>query len=64
MVVERFCLSYDEVAEDIPSPDDPQPGIMSAVMGGAMLGGLLTRCQKQETIMPNMQTQLLAGTNS
>ena len=58
MVVETSRLSYDEVAENIPSPDDPQPGIMSTLMGGAMLGGLLTRRQKQETIMPSMQTIL------
>lgn len=34
-------LSYDEMTEDIASPDDAHPGLMSA-LGGA-LGGLLTR---------------------
>ena len=46
-------LSYDEVTEDIASPDDAQPGIMST-LGGA-LGGLLTRRSKgpnQESLPP------------
>ena len=52
MVAETSRLSYDEVAEDIPSPDDPQLGIPNALIGGAKLEGLLTRRQSKRAPCP------------